>query len=246
MFSKFIDSYDIKARFFPALLAMLGPILSFIYFFQLNESTAKVATSGVVVSALIVFFCQLSRSWGKKLEKNLLKEWGSFPTTKLLLYSETNLPPVSLERYRETLERLVPQLVFVNKEDEITHLDKAKDACASAVAWLRNNTRDAKKYHLIFTENVNYGFRRNFRGLKWIALLIHLAALAVIGGSIFLEQGFAYAAYPMSFWISCLINIVCCVLLVCCVTKDFVTQAAYTYAYALLSACDTFRVERDC
>ena len=244
MFSKFIDSYDVKARFFPALLATLGPISSFVYFFQFDVGTAKIAISGAVVGAIIVFLCQLSRSFGKNLEGRLLKEWGSFPTTKLLLYSETNLPSVSLERYRKILELLIPQLVFVKKEDEVAHIDKAKDVCESAVAWLRNNTRDTKKYHLIFTENVNYGFRRNLRGLKWIALLIHLAALAVLGGSIFLEYGFEYERYPMTFLVSCIINAVCFSLLICCVTKNFVKQAAYAYAFALLSACDTCYPER--
>jgi len=33
-------------------------------------------------------------------------------------------------------------------------------------AWLRENTRDTKKFNVLFNENVTYGFRRNLLGLR--------------------------------------------------------------------------------
>jgi hypothetical protein len=40
---------------------------------------------------------------------------------------------------------------------------------------VRENTRDTRKFKILFEENVTYGFRRNLLGLKWPALALNAA-----------------------------------------------------------------------
>jgi hypothetical protein len=51
------------------------------------------------------------------------------------------------------------------------------------VTWLRENTRNTKKFDVLFNENVSYGFRRNLLGLKLpgfiLNALIVLICLAI-------------------------------------------------------------------
>ena len=46
---------------------------------------------------------------------------------------------------------------------------------ARAGTWLRENTRDKKKFDILFNENVTYGYRRNRFALKWPALVLNCA-----------------------------------------------------------------------
>jgi hypothetical protein len=50
-----------------------------------------------------------------------------------------------------------------------------------AGTWLRENTRDTKKFPILFNELVTYGFRRNLLGMKWPALLLNLAVVLICG-----------------------------------------------------------------
>ncbi len=50
--------------------------------------------------------------------------------------------------------------------------------------WLRENTRDTKKFKLLFDENINYGYRRNLLGLKAPGLAIDALVLAACGNGV--------------------------------------------------------------
>jgi hypothetical protein len=60
--------------------------------------------------------------------------------------------------------------------DDQAAADTFYEACGT---WLRANTRDAKKFPLLFGENVGYGFRRNLFGLKWTALVLNVIVVAI-------------------------------------------------------------------
>jgi hypothetical protein len=49
----------------------------------------------------------------------------------------------------------------------------------SAAVWLREHTRDTKKFHILFDENMTYGARRNLLGLKWYALVLNAIVVAI-------------------------------------------------------------------
>lgn len=65
----------------------------------------------------------------------------------------------------------------VPTEDEEAHDPDGSDECYAAfVAELRRTTRDKRKYPLVHKRLIDYGFRRNILGLKWVGLV---AAVAV-------------------------------------------------------------------
>jgi len=64
------------------------------------------------------------------------------------------------------------------------HADHAYDTC---VRWLLEQTRDQKKFSLLFEENCNYGFRRNLWGLKPVGVAVTVLALIAIAALPVLE-----------------------------------------------------------
>lgn len=50
---------------------------------------------------------------------------------------------------------------------------------ARGANWLRENTRNTKKFDVLFNENVNYGFRRNLFGLKLPGFLLNTLIVLV-------------------------------------------------------------------
>jgi hypothetical protein len=71
--------------------------------------------------------------------------------------------------------------------------ERADEMYQSATDWLLANTRDTQKFGLLFEENMNYGFRRNFWALKPLALCIDAAAIIAIGGHAWWTTAEAYA-----------------------------------------------------
>jgi hypothetical protein len=67
------------------------------------------------------------------------------------------------------------------RADEATKLAECDAFYERCGNWLRENTRDTKKFKILFDENVTYGFRRNLLGLKYAALIIDLV---ILGGCI--------------------------------------------------------------
>src|SRR5260370_17709690 len=45
--------------------------------------------------------------------------------------------------------------------------------------WLRENTRDTKKFRVLFNENISYGFHRNLLGLRLPGLILNASILII-------------------------------------------------------------------
>ena len=58
---------------------------------------------------------------------------------------------------------------------------KQNDFYNTAGNWLREHTRDQRKFGILFAENITYGFRRNLLGLKTISLLFNILVLSICG-----------------------------------------------------------------
>ena len=103
-------------------------------------------------------------------------------------------------------------------------------------------------FELLFTENVNYGFRRNLLGLKPIALGVDtISLLLVIGVAVGSWTGqFASAIQSLApeWWASLAITTVHALLFKRIIQADWVQAAAETYARQLLAACDTLQSAR--
>jgi hypothetical protein len=127
--------------------------------------------------------------------------------------------------------------------------EKADPAAADAYYarcgnWLRENTRDHKKFNLIFEENVAYGFRRNLYGVKWHGLLLNFVVVVICAVWIWhrwpvgTDDGVATRLMYVI-----IIVLAHAIFFVFAVTKTGVVEAANQYARQLLLACETLATD---
>ena len=238
-----LDRYDRTARLTPALLSGLPLVASVVLL--IPEFGAIWGSIGVVVvycggSILLI---QVGRDLGKTLERRLYRSWGGKPSAAMLRHSDNRLPKPTRDRYRSFLNSAVPGLVLASPQEEATNPAQADAEYDSANRWLLEHTRDHARYDLLFTENINYGFRRNLLGLKPVALVINAIALVlVIGITVSSWTGqFANTISTLApeWWASVVIAVGHALLFLAYVRADWVRMAADTYAQQLLAACDS-------
>ena len=85
------------------------------------------------------------------------------------------------EKYRAFLAGKIKRRAPTAEEEAVNQAD-ADAFYEQCGIWMRDNTRDAKKFPILFSELVTYGFRRNLRGLKWPALTLNLIVVAISFG----------------------------------------------------------------
>jgi hypothetical protein len=96
------------------------------------------------------------RHRGLAVQDELWQAWGGKPTTQLL---QTG-PSGRRNRWRAAVEAVAGHaLPTVGQGDPDGHYD-------AAVATLISDTRDPKRFKLVFNENRNYGYERNLYGLR--------------------------------------------------------------------------------
>ena len=171
------DQYTLRARIQPALLAVL-PLGVLLSIWMPGDSLLAGGLSGIIgTGGSTALLAQIGRDRGSKKQAALWKSWGGPPTTRLLRFRSSS-NKVILSRWRGKIEELLGQ-ALPTEEEEARDPDGVDQHYEAAVSFLRESTRDASKFPLVFAENVNYGFRRNLWGLKPYGLA--LAALATAG-----------------------------------------------------------------
>jgi hypothetical protein len=107
---------------------------------------------------------------------------------------------------------------------------------------LRELTRGAE-HDLIQSENIHYGFRRNLRGLKPLALgvvalclLVDVTALFVLTGTTDMQISAAAAMLA--------VFIATGAIWAFAINDSFVREASWAYARRLLASCETLGEER--
>ncbi len=248
--AKITDPYERAARLYPALLALL-PLLTLIMLLCGPKATALTGAVTVAVSCGALYLTtNLSRELGRRLEERLFQEWGGKPTTQLLRHRDTRIEGPTKRRYHAFLASKI-NVPFPDKDHEAKDPAAADEIYQSGVRWLLNHTRpeDNRKFDLIFKENVAYGFRRNALGVKPFGLAISIACLLWVLATqgVFLSLGhrvFDLALLPHlpdPAAASLIVSAAMIVIWLLFFTKASVRTAAFTYAEALLQACDTLQ-----
>jgi hypothetical protein len=177
------DSYTIRARIFPALLAALpGLALAAVMVSWRQLGVSHVIATGAAM-VLLHAFSDLARRQGKRLEGALFRKMGGKPSTSMLRHRDTRFDAATKASWLEFLAGRIKE------KAPPADAEAADPAVADAFYercgdWLREHTRDQKRFKLIFEELVTYGFRRNLLGLKWPGLalngLVDLASIIVL------------------------------------------------------------------
>lgn len=179
-FFKPFDAYTVRARIIPSLLAGLPSLavpFVLVPWNRLGLSNLIVTTMSLV---LLYAFADLARRSGYGVERRL----GTRSTPELWHRSNMELPNSTKDLYRPfvaaALKRPAP-----TEAEELQQPQVANDFYRGVSAWLRDETRDVKKFHLLFSELITYGFRRNLRGLKPIAVVMNIVVAAVCGAILY-------------------------------------------------------------
>ena len=172
--TKWLDEYEIKARYIPTFLSVI-PIVHFSILFiggafwnELVKNIswmlvfANLSLSLVVMLALVQIQCSLGKIW---IEESIFGKGGEqFPTTNMLLYGGGM---ISKER-KEQLRRKISKssgTIFSTQDEERDDPANARLQAREAVGHVRT-----KVGHGVMTiqYNIRYGFFRNMiAGVVW-------------------------------------------------------------------------------
>ncbi|MHC1949636.1 hypothetical protein IF803_35455 [Bradyrhizobium sp. UFLA06-06] len=173
-----LDSYSRQARLFPAMLTIFAPLVTALAWFP-ELITSNIGSTLLTIASscgLLYWLSSLARTRGKIVETRLLSEWGGManylsapPQRPARPAHARSLPCVSRqERAGVGVANIVP-----GREGSAHHRPclRLRDQMAQE--------RVRKGFPLVDKENAQYGFRRNMRGMKPIALLaVGLAFIA--------------------------------------------------------------------
>ena len=245
-----LDKYDRQARLKPALLCGL-PLVTSIVLLIPEFGLIWGSIGGVVVyCGGAVLLIQIGRDLGKALEQRLFQSWAGTPSAAMLRHTDCRLPKPTKDRYRKFLNKTVPGLSLASPIEEERNPGEADAGYESANRWLLEQTRDHARFHLLFTENMNYGFRRTVLALRPIALgldAIGFVLLIVLAVTVSKEQldidrtilGLSQDALERATsWASVIVTLAHTLLFAFYIRADYVRSAAERYAHRLLSACD--------
>ncbi len=245
MLARVTDPYERKARLWPALLTLLpmvvaiwllyGPLLS-----VLTNVAVLVASCGG-----LYLLANICRERGKRLEPKLFENWGGKPSTQLLRHRDKTIEGATKVRYHAFLSRRI-NTAFPDEAQELSNSGAADEVYQSGVRWLLNQTRDTEKFGLLFAENISYGFRRNALGLRPVAFVVAIVAMAwvlVVQGVISFSSTqplnfAAFATMPSEAVVSIAASMTMLCIWILVVTESYVRTAAFAYAETLLRACD--------
>lgn len=175
---KLFDAYSLRARLFPAIVAAAPALaaLALLISWKSFGLSNLIATLGILV--LLFAIADFSRSRGRAIEGKLYAEHGGMPSITMFRRNDATLDAGSKDRYREFLARTLSTVAPTVQEENADQgaADAFYGQCGN---WLRQNTRDTKKFSILFSENITYGFRRNLLGVKVLALCLNIIIVAL-------------------------------------------------------------------
>lgn len=186
---------------------------------------------------MTVFLEQLGRDKGLEKEARLFKKWGGKPTTVMLRHRDSSLGPITLDRYHRKLSNLIQDISLPSPEEEKHDPEGADQIYDSCVDYLKTQTRDQERFRLVFTENVNYGFRRNLWGMKPIGLFLACFSIIIVLFQIHPNWANPGQVKPVVL-VTLTLDVTFLLIWVLLITPAWVHTAAEAYARQLLSSCD--------
>jgi len=235
-----MNTYSLKARIYPVILSLL-PILIIGILFSIEFQNYYQSIGSLGLSTVLFFlFSQLGRDRGKKKEKQLWKEWQGSPTTQLFRFSNDTIDPTTKKAYHDKMNSFVLSSIIPSIKEEEKSPETCDQIYKSWTKFLISKTRDTSKFNLLFSENINYGFRRNAYGLKPFAIIVILLLYFAIWASNYLtNDGFNFT--DKSTLVSQFILIIPLIFWVFVVNKEWIKIPAFAYAERLLETINEIK-----
>nr|WP_314070765.1 hypothetical protein [uncultured Roseococcus sp.] len=234
----FFDTYTLRARILPAMLAIAPALVLVLVIFPSSPPLTQVF-SGLVILALLYGFADVARRLGKRLEPKLHAEAGGLPSIVMLRHRDDTFSEASKTRYLKFLGKKIGSAPPTPASEERSP-DLADRFYKEAGDWLREHTRDTKKFGILFAENMTYGFRRNLYGLRILGLVAN--AITVGLAISFLYYGrwwhtkiqIGNGAYYVL-----IVALIHTIFLIFFVRRAYVLEASRQYARQLILCCET-------
>ena len=237
-----LNPYDRKARLQPALLSALPLFVSLLLLIPEFGAVWGAVSGAILYCGGTTLLTQLGRGRGKALEPRLFREWDGKPSVAMLRNRDGRLSATDKARYRTYLGKAIPGLRLASERKERRSPRESDDGYQAATSWLLEQTRDRGRFELIFRENINYGFRRNFWALKSLAIgldIVALAILVVVWMELWTQLTGSSALPTETTIVACAALVVAHALAFSLVVRsDWVRTVAEAYARQLLAACD--------
>lgn len=223
---KLLDVYEIRARYIPAIIAALPAIIlsAFIkrdvWISLFSNAKCFLVVENISLSLIaVLFLIHVQRGIAKHVFENLIFKSGKeFPTTTMLLLSDTYLSAEMKTKIRKKIETTFGiHLLTLEKEQE--NLEEAKKTIRDAVNLIRKQVKNGDK---TLQYNIHYGFSRNLIAGSLFAL--PLSALNAFLFGMQNKAGFYISTALAVFFLATLIF-----------NRIILTHFANAYAECLLS-----------
>lgn len=237
--TKLVDRYSFNVRFLPAAAVLLpAGVAVAAWLPQPGDivSWGQLLAIGLSAGGAMLL-AQLGRGPGKAKEPALFASWGGQPTVGMLRHRDAQLDPHTKTRYHRKLAVLVPDSPAPTPDQEVADSASADGIYASWISYLLAKTRNLEQFRLLFTANIDYGFRRNLWGMKPAGVL--LAGLGAVGA--LARIGWSYWSATAVDWVvigALAANIWLLVVWLITISPAWVKVTADAYARQLLAACD--------
>jgi len=238
---RYFDAYTLRARVFPALIVGLPTLALLAVLVPWGHLGSPHAIAAATALVLLFAFADVARRTGKRVQARL----GTGATTEQWRRDNSDLAEVAKDRYRafvaQKLRRPAP-----SAEEERADPACARDFYLGVGNWLREHTRDSRKFPILFDENVTYGFRRNLLGLKATALSCNVVVAAICAGVLHLRPPY-FAALPQideKMVVVLTAVLLHSVYLLLAVNKAGVREASRAYGRQLLLSCEVLMARR--
>lgn len=232
---KFFDTYNLRARVFPAMVAGLPTLALILAVVPWDRLELSHLIASAMALTLIWAFSDVARQAGLKVEVKL----GSRSTLELWHRDNDEIDSITKDRVRKFMsEKLgVPAPTDEQEKIDILAADEFYDA---ATVWLRNNTRDTKKFKILFEELMTYGARRNLLGLKPVALLMNFVVAIACGCALYFEVNHPSLSNLHEKLAIVIVGVVFhSMYMVLAVSNLAVLAASKAYGKQLILSCDT-------
>jgi hypothetical protein len=228
------DHYSFRARLQPALLTLLPAAIGLFAWTGPDMNCQTVLWTLFGSAGGTYFLAIVARNSGKRIESDLWQDWGGAPTTQLLRYCGLG-NPVMRERWRKYLSKLLKKPLPTQRE-EADNPDGADDVYHAATRVLINQTRDKKRFPLVYMENVHYGFCRNLYAMRGVGITLSvLGILASFAAGVWSVHRSDPKVYP---WACLIVEIMLLAWWLIAIRATWARVPAFAYAERLLESTE--------
>lgn len=237
---KYFDHYTIHARFLPVFFVSF-PIVLTVFAWLPDAKTVFGGTITVLISFGVMSFLSIYVSnIGNDLQDKLFNKWQGAPTTLILLPNNETLDKFTKLRYFKWINHHKPDLSLPESIESYVHNSELTEKIKSSVNFLREYTRDKKKYEKIYRDNVAYGFSRNLVALRYYGILICMASISTTFCFMYHNAMYNETFHPNTLvMVSTLTSVVFLIIHFFMLNHSFVKRRAYRYALSLFEVCES-------